>query len=332
MKKIILSFFILFELLAANDKEIKTLKRIKEEYRETAYSLMADYPDAKTVEKYANGALSEIKNENIETITLEANQEFPRLELYVYRPKNMENKKLPVIYYFHGGGFLFRRALGYSNVYQELADNTKTIVVTPRYRLSTEAPFPAALLDSYRGLKFIKSDGEKYNFDKDRIILMGQSAGGGLAASVALYNRDSDNIPILGQILVYPMLDSRTGGENSLYKSPFVGEVAWTSSSNRYAWEVLQGGNEIKEEMLSYFSPAQTENLTNLPPALIYVGDLDLFVNEDIDYANRLIQAGVPTELHLINGLYHAFDVNSNADETKKFKKEVYETIEDMLK
>lgn len=332
MKKILISFFMLFEILLANNQEIKTIDKIKEEYRETAYSLLANYSNAQEVEKYANGPLAEIKNENIETILVEKDKNNPEVKLYVYRPKNIQDRKLPIVYFLHGGGYLFRRDLGLAKDYQELADKTQTIVITPRYRLSTEAPFPAALIDSYRGLQFIKEKGTEYNFDENKIILIGKSAGGGLAASLALYNRDNDNIPILGQILVYPMLDSRTGGEDSLYNAPFTGEVAWTRSSNKYAWENLKGEKEIEEKMLPYFSPAQSKNLKNLPSTLIYVGDLDLFVNEDIDYASKLIQAGVPTELHVINGLYHAFDINETGKETEKLLEKIYEKISEIVK
>jgi acetyl esterase/lipase len=242
------------------------------------------------------------------------------LELRIYRPQQSVADKLPVIYYSHGGGYLMRRAYYHYASYQQMADQMQAAIVTPKYRTSMEAPFPAAVEDAYKGLQYIYEKSEQLGLDKNRIIIMGNSAGGGLTAALALYNRDHDAIPLKGQILVYPMLDDRTGSKDDPYQSPNTGEILWNRETNAFAWEKLRGGKTIPSDQMGYFSPVRAERLDNLPPALIYVGDIDLFVNEDIEYANKLIENGVTTELHVIPGLYHGFDnAAPNAEKTKAF-------------
>lgn len=329
--KCILLLCIIFKLQAT---EIKTIDKVDKDYQEAAYSFMIhNYTSDADLEKIAKLEIPEIPVESKpETVLVQGKEEKINIPLYIYRPKNSENKKLPVLYYFHGGGFLLRLALNNYQSYQNLADNLNVAVVVPKYRLSTEAPFPAALDDVYNGLIYLKEEGKKLSLDSDKIILMGDSAGGGLSASLALYNRDNANIKILGQILIYPMLDSRTGSEDSLYNAPFTGEIAWNAQTNKFAWEKLRDNKKISTEMLPYFSPSQAQNLKNLPPAFIYVGGLDLFVNEDLEYANRLIQAGITTEFHLVPGLYHVFDLaNPEAQQSKELWNKVYKAAAHMF-
>jgi acetyl esterase/lipase len=242
------------------------------------------------------------------------------LELRIYRPKQAATDKLPIIYYSHGGGYLMRRAYYHAAAYQQMADRLQAAIVTPKYRTSMEAPFPAAVEDAYKGLRYIYDKSEQLGLDKERIIIMGNSAGGGLTAALALYNRDHGKIPLKGQILVYPMLDDRTGSKDDPYQSPNTGEILWNRETNAFAWKKLRGGKAISQNQLGYFSPIRAQTLDHLPPALIYVGDMDLFVNEDIAYANKLIENGITTELHVIPGLYHGFDnAAPNAEKTKAF-------------
>lgn len=335
MKKILVNLILIFSIVfQVQAVEIKTIDKVSKEYQQGAYSFMGyTYTSEEDLKKIANLELQEIpeafKPESILVHKADENIDVP---LYIYRPKNSKDSKLPVIYYSHGGGFILRVALNNYQIYQNLADTLNVAVVVPKYRLSTEAPFPAALEDAYTGLLYIKNEGESLNLNTDKIVLMGDSAGGGLSAALALYNRDRENIKISGQVLIYPMLDSRTGSETSLYHSPFTGEITWNAQTNKFAWEKLRGGKEISKEMLPYFSPAQAGDLTNLPPALIYVGELDLFVNEDLAYASRLIEAGISTELHMIRGLYHCFDLaNPEAEKTKEFWNTIFENVNFML-
>ncbi len=318
---------------AAYAAEIPFIEKIDPAYRDGAQTMMYQYTSDEAV-RAAQEAFDALPPQLPEPETVLAPGAEPGLTvpLYVYRPEKIEQGPLPVVYYSHGGGYLLRRVLGARSGFQAMADRMGAIVITPKYRLSVEEPFPAALLDVYAGLQYVAAHGQELGMDTSRIILMGDSAGGGLSASLALYNRDHDNIPLKGQILIYPMLDYRTGTKDSVYHAPYTGVVCWTRESNAYAWERLRGGQTIDPEWMPYFSPSMAKDLSGLPPVMIYTGDLDLFVNEDLDYANRLIEAGVSTEVHVIPGLYHAFDsANKEAAPTAAFIKETTETAKDMF-
>ena len=129
----------------------------------------------------------------------------------------------------------------------------------------------------------------------------------GLAAALALLARDRGEVPICFQLLTYPMLDDRTA--TTATPNPFTGEFVWTPEANRFAWSALLGHEPGVAGVSPYAAAARATDLSGLPPAYISVGALDLFVDEDIAYAQRLLRAGVPTELHIIPGAYHAFEM-----------------------
>lgn len=299
------------------------IDKVHPDYRQVAQTFTFHFTSDNDVAAAADLQVS--KAQGRETVFVPAAATTPEIPLYIYRPSKTADKKLPVIYYSHGGGFLFRLALDHTARYQNLADQTGAIIVTPQYRLSTEAPFPAALEDAYAGLRYIYKNASALQIDSSRILLMGDSAGGGLSASLALYNRDNDQIPLRGQVLIYPMLDYRTGTPSSPYQNSYNGYICWDRPTNAFAWNKLKGHQKIPEQQLNYFSPALAEDLSDLPPALIYVGSIDLFVNEDIDYANKLIASGNDTTLHVVPGLYHAFDiVVPDAQPTLDFWQAIY--------
>ena len=272
-------------------------------------------------------------NVNRSVLTVPAGKDVPEMELGIYRPRGSESENLPVIYYSHGGGFLFRGAYYNYAKYQKIADALQAAVVTPRYRISPEAPFPAAVLDAYHGLEYVRDNARALHLS-DKIVIMGDSAGGNLTAALALYNRDHGDVEVAGEVLIYPMLDSRTGGKDDPYKAPNTGEVCWPRDTNVYAWQKLAGGKKIKKEEMRYYSPvrAAASELKGLPPTLIYVGDIDLFANEDLVYAEKLIEAGVKVELHMERGVYHAFDLLvPEAEQTQEFWQEIYRTTGEML-
>ncbi|OOF60285.1 alpha/beta hydrolase [Rodentibacter myodis] len=256
----------------------------------------------------------------------------PAVNLYVYKPQQVKGK-LPVIYFIHGGGYVMGNAKSGGDSLQTIADRQKAAVVSLEYRLASEAPFPADLNDAYHGLRYIYQNAEKLGLDNQRVVLMGESAGGGLTARLALYTRDQREFAPEGQVLIYPMLDYRTGTDTSPYRNPYSGEFAWTAAANRLGWTALRGGQSISDGQMPYFSPAMAKKLDNLPPTFIMVGDLDLFVNEDIDYANKLIQAGVPTELFVIPGVFHVFEMaNPEGQKTKNYLNWRSNAIDQMFK
>ncbi len=166
-------------------------------------------------------------------------------------------------------------------------------MVSPDYRLAPENPFPAALDDCMATLKWMGKHADELGIDPDRIAVYGVSAGGGLAAAVAQRAFD-EGIPLRAQALVYPMIDDRTALRDDLAGR---GELTWSPKSNRFAWTAYLGREPRMSDAPEYAAPARRTDVAGLPPAWIGVGDLDLFYDEDVAYAEKLTAAGVPCEL-----------------------------------
>jgi triacylglycerol lipase len=172
--------------------------------------------------------------------------------------------------------------------------------------LAPEHVFPAAIEDCYAGLRWTVENAATLGIDTGRLGVMGESAGGGLAAALALLARDRGEYKLAFQHLTYPMIDDRTClGE----QHPHTGEFIWTSHSNRFGWQALLGQEPGGADVSPYAAASRADDLTGLPPAYIMSGALDLFVEEDLEYARRLIHAGVSTELHVFPGGFHGFDI-----------------------
>lgn len=315
-------------------QELKTLHLVDEQYREAAKNWVVDFSDAKVRERFQqnNVLRAQRSKQPAAHWTVPAAGSQPAVDLYVYLPENRSGK-LPVIYFTHGGGYVMGNAKMAGDSLQALAEQQRAAVVSVEYRLATEAPFPADLEDAYRGLSYVYRNADKLGLDSRRVVLMGESAGGGLAARLALYTRDKGEFNPEGQVLIYPMLDYRTGTDQSPYRNKFSGEFVWTAAANRYGWNTLRGNRNISAGQMPYFSPATATKLAGLPPTFMMVGDLDLFVNEDIDYANRLIQTGIPTELLVIPGVFHAFEnANPQAEKTQTYLQARRKAISGMFK
>lgn len=223
----------------------------------------------------------------------------------------------PAILHTHGGGFIVGSAKGAVRQMQEVAQALDCVVVSVEYRLAPETRFPGALEDNYAGLKWLHANAAALGVDRSRIAVMGESAGGGHAAMLAIAARDRGEIPLAYQALTYPMLDDRTG---SVRKTPpYQGVLIWTPQANVYGWTSLLGMPAGSTKVPYGAVPARVENLRGLPPAFIGVGSIDLFVDEDIEYARRLIDAGVPTTLNVVPGGFHGFDI-APAKVSKAFK------------
>ena len=147
--------------------------------------------------------------------------------------------------------------------------------------------------------------------DTTRIAIGGESAGGGLTAALALLTRDRGEVPLVFQLLIYPMLDDRTVTISDPH--PYTGEYIWNAASNRFGWASLLGKEPGSADVSPYAAAARAENLAGLPPAFIAVGTLDLFLEEDLEYARRLIRTGVPTELHVYPGAFHGFPIAADS-------------------
>lgn len=213
----------------------------------------------------------------------------------------------PAILHIHGGGFIVGSASSSIRPVQEMCKALDCVAVTVEYRLAPETTYKGSIEDNYAALKWLHDNASRLGVDPKRIAVYGESAGGGHAALLAITARDRGEVPVAFQCLVYPMLDDRTG--SSRPTSPLVGQLLWTAASNRFGWESFLGMRPGTASVPKQAVPARQENLSSLPPAFIGVGSTDLFVDEDVDYAQRLNNAGVPAELIVVPGCFHGFDV-----------------------
>lgn len=263
---------------------------------------------------------------NTEKITIDVNGGKTKLNLYVFRPAKLKSgEKTPLVYFVHGGGYHFGTTAMDESKIQGVADAVNATVISPDYTLSLDPAYkyPTELEEVYAGLLYAYEHADELNVDKDNIVIEGESAGGGLTARLALYNRDKGKVPLKGQVLIYPMLDYRTGGKDDIYNNQFAGEFIWTKENNVFGWGKLIAGQEqkIADEEMIYFSPAaaSVDQLKGLPQTFMIVGSLDLFCDEDISYAQKLMQAGVFTELHVEPGVPHAYEYLEGTPQTNRF-------------
>lgn len=218
-------------------------------------------------------------------------------------------KDRPVLLHIHGGGMVIGSARQSPEGPSTLAARLGIAVASVEYRLAPEAPFPGPQEDCYAALVWLAGRAAELGIDPKRIAVIGPSAGGGLAAAVAQMARDRNGPALAAQILVYPMIDHRVGGEADPWRNRHTGEFIWTRESNQFGWESLRGGYEVDDDRRGWFSPSLAVDLAGLPPTWIGVGSLDLYLDENLDYARRLIDAGVPVELHVYPGAVHGFDL-----------------------
>ena len=230
--------------------------------------------------------------------------------LYIYRPRE-KTGILPCILHIHGGGYVTGSAAMMEPFHRPLALEAECSIVSVDYRLAPETRFPGAIEDCYAALAWVFKQAAALGIDPQRIGVMGESAGGGLAAALALLARDRGEHKLEFQHLIYPMLDDRTC--RAANPHPYAGEFIWTAHNNNFGWSALLGVPPGSDGVSPYAAPARAEDMAQLPPAFISTGALDLFLEEDLDYAQRLARQGVPVELHVYPGAYHAFDLEPNA-------------------
>jgi len=179
------------------------------------------------------------------------------------------------------------------------------IVISVDYRLAPEAPYPAALDVAYAALQWLLGEADALGIDRGRIALTGQSAGAGLATALALRVRDRGELPICLLLHESPMRDDRTAA--GLLPGGKGGELVWTRDHNRFAWSASLGCPVGSEGVPAHAAPGRASDLAGMPPTFLGVGALDLFAREDIEFARRLIEVGVQTELHVLPGACHGF-------------------------
>ncbi|MET1002888.1 MAG: alpha/beta hydrolase [Acidimicrobiia bacterium] len=222
----------------------------------------------------------------------------------VHRPKGFEGA-LPCVYSMHGGGYVIGSYAMDDPRFDAWCPKLGFVGVSVEYRLAPETPYPGPLEDCYLGLKWTYENAAELGIDRQRIGIMGVSAGGGLAAALALLARDRGEVPIAFQLLDSPMLDDRQVTPSSRQEALAV----WSRGSNTFGWKSYLGDLYGRDDVPATAAPARATDLSGLPPALVTVGAVDGFRDEDIDYALRLNQAGVATELHVYPGACHGFNL-----------------------
>jgi acetyl esterase/lipase len=238
------------------------------------------------------------------------------VSLRVFQPTGL-SAKAPALLWIHGGGLIFGSPEQDDRSNAAFARELGITVAAVRYRLAATRPAPAAVEDAYAALQGLVAYADELQIDAGRIAIGGASAGGGLTAALALLAHDRAEIRPVFQLLVYPMLDDRTTTRTDIDTR---NHRLWSQKSNRFAWSTYLGDAVAGPDVSPYAAAARREDLTGLPPAWIGVGTLDLFHDEDVEYARRLTDSGVPCELHIIPGAFHGFDaVFPKAEVTRQF-------------
>ena len=228
------------------------------------------------------------------------------LKLYIFKPvKNAQEKeKTPGILWIHGGGYITGMAkMIYMSRAINLVKKYGAVVVTPEYTLSLKAPYPAALIDCYNALLYLKDHSEELNFNSSKIMVGGESAGGGLTASLCMYALDKKEVNIAFQMPLYPMIDCYDTESSKDNHAPI-----WNSKKNRYCWKKYLG-DMYDKEVSPYASASRRLDYKGLPPAYTFVGDIEPFYNETLTFIDNLNKAGVEAKVDVYENCFHAFDM-----------------------
>jgi acetyl esterase/lipase len=210
----------------------------------------------------------------------------------------------PAVLFFHGGGYIFGHIDLFDGPVSRYVSASGVPFLSVEYRRAPEHPFPTPLEDAYAALRWINEHAAELDVDPDRIAVMGDSAGGGMAAALTILARERGGPKIARQILLMPMLDDRTRTPDPQIAS----NVLWSYDDSATAWPALLGDAAGGPDVPPTAAPARLEDATGLPPAYIEVGQIDVFRDEDLAYATKLSRAGVPVEFHLHPGAPHEFD------------------------
>jgi acetyl esterase/lipase len=235
-----------------------------------------------------------------------------KLRIRIYRPL-ISKENVPGVLWIHGGGYAIGSPEQSSETYKRLINESNCVIVAPDYRLSIEAPYPAALEDCYEALLWMKDNAVELGIRDNQLMVGGESAGGGLAAALTLYARDKGEVNIAYQMPLYPMIDDRMTSESAKDNNAPV----WNPDSNEWAWK-LYLGELYEKDVPAYAAAARAADYRNLPPTFTFVGDLEPFRDETIEYVENLRKAGVPVDFELYKGCYHAFDIMCPKSEVGK--------------
>jgi acetyl esterase/lipase len=255
---------------------------------------------------------------DLEQVYVQSQDGKQAIRLRVYKSKHV-TALAPALVWIHGGGFIIGSPEQDDAYAFELARELGIVIVSIDYRLAPQHPFPTPLDDCYTALQWVHTHTQQMGVDPSRIAVGGASAGGGLAANLVQLAQDRGEIPLVLQLLVFPMLDDKTALRTNL---PHAELMIWNQKSNRFGWESYLhqacGSNPVPHYAVAF----EREDLTGFPPAWIGVGTLDLFHDEDVAYAQKLRNCGVDCELVIVPGAFHGFDVlNDGVSVIQDFRK-----------
>lgn len=256
---------------------------------------------------YASAPLDDLLAERgIGRVDLEVpGHEGTALAVSVLRPAGATSGR-PGVLYAHSGGLMFGDRFSGIDLVLDWVDRLGVVMVTVEYRLAPEFPDPYPREDMYAALEWTASHCEDLGMRSDRLLVAGASAGGGLAAGLALAARDRGGPRLCGQVLDYPMLDDRGTTAST---GQFDGIGVWDRVSNETGWGALLGAQRGGDQVSPYAAPSRADDLSGLPPAFIDVGAAEIFRDEAIDYADAIWRAGGNAELHVWAGAFHACDI-----------------------
>ena len=210
----------------------------------------------------------------------------------------------PCFYAIHGGGMMFGHHLGNLDSYDDWLLTHDVVLISVDYRLAPEHPDPYPVEDCYAGLAWTAAHAEELGIDPDRIVLVGQSAGGGLAAGTALLARDRGGPAVLAQVLISPMLDD---SDSTVSTHQIDGVGVADRAMTRFGWNAYLGERRGGNDVSIYAAPARAGNLSGLPPAYLDCASAEVFRDETVAYASTLWAAGIQAELHVWPGAFHGF-------------------------
>jgi acetyl esterase/lipase len=238
----------------------------------------------------------------------------PDVVIRVHRPVGVSGP-LPCFYAIHGGGYVLGSYAMDDARFDAWCPEFQCVGVSVEYRLAPETPYPGPLEDCYLGLKWVYDHHDEIGVDPGHIGIGGVSAGGGLAAGLALLARDRGEVPLRFQLLDCPMLDDR----QTTPSSQLDGLHVWNRHSNTFGWRAYLGDLYGTADVPAYAAAARATDLAGLPPAYVCVGGVDGFRDEDILYATRLNQAGVPADLHVYSGAPHGVMMFTDSPVAKRY-------------
>lgn len=240
----------------------------------------------------------------------------PDIEITIYRPRGRDGERLAAVYNIHGGGMIVGHRSWEAGRVVDIVDELGVVGVNVEYRLAPENPYPAGVEDCYAGFAWLAANADELGVDPDRIVVMGGSAGGGLAAAVSLLARDRRGPAIAGQMLLCPMIDNTN---TTVASMQYDGIGTWQRDANLLGWSCLLGDDlAFSPDAPAYAAPSRATDLSGLPTAFIEAGAAEMFRDEDVDYATRIWATGGQAELHIWAGGAHGFDMYAPAAEISR--------------